>query len=102
MRVRQIIRNLLTNADRYGGEHVTVRIVENPETTSLFVIDDGKGVPADEQADIFEPYYRAGTRVESVGLGLTVSRDLARLMGGDLTYVYYQGHSFFELRLPTT
>jgi len=104
IRVRQIVRNLLTNAERYGGEHVTVRIVTGDETTSLFVIDDGDGVPEGEQANIFEPYRRAGTPggvADSVGLGLTVSRNLARLMDGDLTYVYYRDHSFFELRLPT-
>ena len=104
IRVRQIVRNLLTNAERYGGEHVTVRIVTGDEITSLFVIDDGDGVPAGEQANIFEPYHQAGTPggvADSVGLGLTVSRNLAKLMGGDLTYVYYRDHSFFELRLPT-
>ncbi len=104
MRVRQIVRNLLTNAERYGGEHVTVRVVKGDETTSLFVIDDGEGVPEGEQANIFEPYQQAGISggpTDSVGLGLTVSRNLARLMNGDLTYVYYRDHSFFELRLPT-
>ncbi len=104
MRVRQIVRNLLTNAERYGGEHVTVRVVKGDEITSMFVIDDGDGVPEGEQANIFEPYQQAGTSggaYDSVGLGLTVSRNLARLMNGDLTYVYYRDHSFFELRLPT-
>jgi PAS domain S-box-containing protein len=102
MRIRQIIRNLLTNAERHGGPHVTVRVIAGPETTSLFVIDDGEGVADEDRISIFEPYERAGSRLtDSVGLGLTVSRDLARRMGGDLTYAYYRGHSFFELRLPT-
>ena len=68
------------------------------------MIDDGDGVPEADRATMFEPYRRAGNVVpgpESVGIGLTVSRNLARLMGGDLTYVYYRDHSFFELRLPT-
>ncbi|MFH2072507.1 MAG: PAS domain-containing protein [Actinomycetota bacterium] len=104
MRVRQIIRNLLINADRHGGEHVTVRVVPAAESVSLFVIDDGAGVAEEERAAMFEPYHRIPTaehRSESVGLGLTVSRSLARMMGGDLTYGYYRQHSFFELRLPT-
>jgi signal transduction histidine kinase len=103
IRVRQVFRNLLTNADRYGGDHITVRVVTGPEVVSLFVIDDGEGVPERDRIKIFEPYYRAHHdegRTESVGLGLTVSRQLARLMDGDLTYAYHQGHSFFELRLP--
>ena len=103
IRVRQIFRNLLTNADRHGGEHVTVRVVRRAETVSLYVIDDGEGVPEGDRSKIFEPYYRAhraqGT-TESVGLGLTVSRQLAHLMDGELSYTYHQGHSFFELRLP--
>ncbi|MCJ7724775.1 MAG: ATP-binding protein, partial [Acidimicrobiia bacterium] len=104
IRVRQIIRNLLTNADRYGGPHITLRVVKGEEIVSLFVIDDGAGVPESERASLFEPYHRVpseGRHADSVGLGLTVSRSLARLMGGDLTYVYYREHSFFELRLPT-
>lgn len=103
VRVRQIFRNLLTNADRHGGDHITVRVVRRAETLSLYVIDDGDGVPETERAKIFEPYYRAHEVegvTESVGLGLTVSRQLAHLMEGELTYTYHQGHSFFELRLP--
>jgi len=103
MRVRQIIRNLLINADLHGGEQLTVRVVQAVETVSMFVIDDGDGVPEADRAAIFEPYHRlpsADSRSDSVGLGLTVSRSLARLMGGELTYVYYRDHSFFELRLP--
>jgi len=103
MRVRQVVRNLLNNADLHGGDHITVRVVQAEETMSLFVIDDGDGVPEADRATMFEPYQQASAvehHNDSVGLGLTVSRDLARLMGGDLTYVYYRDHSFFELRLP--
>ncbi|MCB2223751.1 MAG: PAS domain S-box protein [Actinobacteria bacterium] len=102
MRVRQIVRNLLTNAERHGGRHVTVRVVKTAEVVSLFVIDDGPGVAEQDRSAMFEPYRAVGedARSESVGLGLSVSRSLARLMGGDLTYVYYRDHSFFEVRLP--
>jgi len=103
MRVRQVVRNLLNNADLHGGDHITVRVVQAEETMSLFVIDDGDGVPEAARSTMFEPYQQATAgehHADSVGLGLTVSRDLARLMGGDLTYVYYRDHSFFELRLP--
>ena len=61
------------------------------------------GIPEEDRERVFEPYYRAHRSVgltEAVGLGLTVSRRLARAMEGDLTYQRYQGHSFFELRLP--
>jgi PAS domain S-box-containing protein len=103
IRVRQIIRNLLTNADRYGGAHIRVRVRRTDDDYLLEVWDDGEGIPQSHRAFIFEPYQRAHHnvgRTESVGLGLTVSRQLARLMGGDLTYERRKSFSVFALRLP--
>lgn len=103
VRVRQVFRNLLANADRYGGPHVTVRVDRFADVYALSVIDDGAGIPEAERERIFEPYQRAHRepgRTESVGLGLTVSRQLARLMSGDLSYDYRSGHSIFTVTLP--
>jgi PAS domain S-box-containing protein len=102
-RVRQILRNLLTNAIRYGGPNVTVE-VGRLESGDAFanVSDDGDGVPDADVKTIFQPYKRAHKRpgmTESFGLGLAISRDLARLMGGDLTYEK-DGHPTFTLVLP--
>lgn len=102
MRVRQVFRNLITNAERYGGPHVKVEVGRTPDTWTLYVSDDGDGIPQHNRAAIFEPYHRAHRtvgRTESVGLGLTVSRQLARLMGGDLTYDHVDGWSVFALSL---
>lgn len=89
-RVRQVLRNLLTNAMRYGGPHIGVSI-EDPADgmVAVRVSDDGDGVSDDALEEIFEPYARghgAKTITDSFGLGLAISRDLARLMGGDLEY----------------
>lgn len=103
MRVRQIFRNLITNAERYGGPQVTVEMGRTPDMWTLYVSDDGPGIARQHRATIFEPYHRAHRttgRTESVGLGLTVSRQLARLMGGDLTYDFVNGRSIFALSLP--
>ena len=103
IRVRQIVRNLLTNADRYGGPTVVVRGRHTDDSWVLEVCDDGPGVPPSHRGFIFEPYQRAHTsvgRTESVGLGLTVSRQLARLMEGDLTYERRGTLSVFALTLP--
>jgi PAS domain S-box-containing protein len=103
-RVRQIIRNLITNADRYGGPHVTIRTSREAESWSLFVIDDGDGVPEEDEERIFEAYFQAHRRegrTEAVGLGLTVSRQLARIMDGEIAYHRRDGHSFFKLTLPS-
>ncbi len=104
-RARQIIRNLLTNAVRYGGESIRVRSARHNGKVLVSVMDDGPGIPEEQREAIFEPYHRAhrlGTQPESVGLGLTVSRQLARLMAGDLTYRFDGDRSIFELVLPAS
>jgi PAS domain S-box-containing protein len=104
VRVRQIVRNLLTNAFRYGGPNV--RVVSGTVSGLAFVrvVDDGPGIEAAQREKVFEAYESAHDqpgRTGSVGLGLTVSRKLARLMGGDLTYRFEDG-SVFELTLPAS
>jgi len=101
VRFRQIIRNLLTNAFRYGGESVSIDIRHDDERIWIDVVDNGEGVAFEARETIFEAYERAHRSVGlpgSVGLGLTVSRRLARLMDGDLTY-RYDDASVFTLEL---
>ena len=102
-RVRQIVRNLLSNAVRYGGDAIEVVVSERNGVATICVCDDGVGVPAEQREQIFEAYQqvKGGTKVAgSVGLGLHVSRTLARTMGGELLYRYEGGRSVFELTLP--
>lgn len=102
-RVRQILRNLLSNAARHGGDHIEVRMHDDESRVWVQVCDDGPGVPEEDRETIFEPYHRSHAvpgKPGSVGLGLTVSRTLARLMGGDLTYRYQDRSSIFEVWLP--
>ena len=101
-RVRQIIRNLLGNAVRYGGPTIAVEFCEADESVSVTVSDDGPPIPAEEQASMFEAYAGGSGRhtVGSIGLGLFVSRGLARRMGGDLGYSHDGSASRFELSLP--
>ena len=104
-RVRQILRNLIANAIRHGGDRVVVRIDSDEDAVTVAVKDNGPGLPSSEWESIFEAYHRtrdiAGLP-PSVGLGLTVSRRLARQMAGDLSYRYADGWSRFELVLPTS
>jgi signal transduction histidine kinase len=102
-RVRQILRNLVTNALRYGGDKITVTTHKDGPEISLMFSDDGAGVPPELAKAIFDPYYRGGSglaRSESVGLGLAVSRQLARLMHGDLMLRTDLGPATFQLTLP--
>ena len=102
-RVRQIIRNLVSNAFRYGGKHIEVEVLAGDQYSKVLVSDDGYPIPEADRDRIFEPYQRAHNApgvTGSLGLGLAISRQLARLMGGDLVYRYEYGRSIFELALP--
>ena len=102
-RVRQILRNLISNAHRYGGSRIRVVLGGNDDVADVQVRDDGKGIPSELQERVFGAFYRVPSREvhpSSIGLGLAVSRDLARLMGGDLTYRREAGESVFDLELP--
>ena len=103
-RVRQILRNLISNALHYGGEHITVTVGAHEQSAYVEVEDDGQGIALEEQEAIFEPYRRAHDApglTASMGLGLSISRHLAELMGGTLTYVKEPERSVFTLAMPT-
>ncbi|MDJ0960449.1 MAG: HAMP domain-containing sensor histidine kinase [Acidimicrobiia bacterium] len=103
LRLRQIVRNLLTNAIRHGGNHISVRTLSADGHGHVEVSDDGGGFDLDDAEAIFAPYGRAkrtNLATGSIGLGLTVSRELARLMGGDLMAIRDEGFTTFRLSLP--
>ena len=104
VRVRQIIRNLVTNAIRYGGSDVHIEFEDVGGQVVFIVRDNGVEIPASEQERIFQPYFSAhdpGSQPSSVGLGLTVSRQLAEMMDGRLGYRHRAGWSVFTLELPS-
>jgi len=98
-RVRQILRNLLTNASRYGGPNRRITAGALRDSVWLEMRDDGEGIPDEEARRIFEPYVTSGGG-GGVGLGLSVARQLAELMGGSLDYERSAGESVFRLQLP--
>ena len=103
VRFRQVLRNLLTNARRYGGGSVYVEVGTRRNLVTIAVVDDGEGAPDDRIGAIFEPYERAHsepTQPGSVGLGLSVARQLTRMMGGDLAYARVDGTTRFEMSVP--
>ena len=103
VRLRQVLRNLLTNARRYGGDQVFVELGTRGGLITVTVVDDGQGVPEDRVEAIFDPYERAHsepTQPGSVGLGLAVARQLTRMMGGDLTYSRVGDTTRFEMTVP--
>lgn len=103
IRLQQIVRNLVTNAERHGGRLVSISAETSDGHITLCVSDDGLGVTDTDSERIFEPYqraYEAVTLPGSIGLGLFVSRVLARMMGGDLRYRRTNDLTVFELSLP--
>jgi signal transduction histidine kinase len=86
------------NADRHGGPDRTLRTVAGDGVVAIQVSDDGPGVPGDVLARLFEPFSH-GAKAGSLGLGLAVSRKLARAMGGDLHYRREGETTVFELAL---
>jgi PAS domain S-box-containing protein len=102
-RVRQVLRNLLTNALKYGGDNVSVELGRSEDFAWATVIDDGPGVPPESAELIFLSYERAHgeeSHPGSVGIGLSISRELARLMGGDLEYRRSAGRTHFDFTVP--
>jgi signal transduction histidine kinase len=120
-RVRQILVNLLSNAVKFtnAGDTITVkagstaapdkdaRLQSGKDYVFVRVSDTGPGIPDDKLAAVFDPFVQAesGTtrKKEGSGLGLTISRRLARLMGGDLTVRSKVGKgATFTLWLPAS
>ncbi len=106
-RLQQILVNLVGNAIKFTPENGTIRVGAQKDTTmaNVFIQDTGKGIPADRLQSIFEPFVQVEdslTRTASgAGLGLAISRDLARAMGGDLTVDSQVGRgSTFTVVLP--
>lgn len=105
MRLGQVLRNLLSNAERYGGDTVRVTVGRLGDSVSVMVSDDGDGVHPDDVPALFQAYRRSRHRAAapgSTGLGLWISRGLARSMGGDLVYRREEGCSIFEVKLIAT
>lgn len=99
-RIRQILNNLLVNAIKFtdsGIVKLQVHAVQNPtgrDLVEFLVIDTGIGMSPAVQQQVFQPY-RQGMDVQrrfgGAGLGLNISRDLARVMGGDITVESCEG-----------
>ena len=103
LRVRQAVRNLVSNAIRYGGSDISIITGVAGGRVELIVRDNGEGVPVEDEGSIFLPYRRS-TRgrqdPDSIGLGLWVCRHLAQAMGGDLEYRRNESDTEFVLTLP--
>lgn len=100
-RVRQCLGNLIGNALKHssrGPVSVTVRYQRG--RLVIDVADKGKGIPPALQESVFEPFFRGSAETPGVGLGLAISRAVARQMGGDLVLVPVAQGTTFRLSVP--
>jgi signal transduction histidine kinase len=106
-RVQQILLNLLSNAVKFTpeGGRIGVSCAAHGDMMIVSVSDTGVGIPADKLESVFEPFVQLDRArwigTVGTGIGLSISRDLARAMGGDLTATStVDAGSTFVLRLP--
>jgi PAS domain S-box-containing protein len=107
-KVEQIVLNLVSNAVKFtdsGGSIAMSCVAQGDDRVALIVRDTGSGIPDDKLEAVFEPFVQVGRTLtstrEGAGLGLAISRDLARAMGGDITLKSEVGvGSEFTLLLP--
>jgi len=86
-RFGQILLNLLSNANRYTptGGKIGLKVKVTDTELVVAVSDNGPGIPLDEQASVFKPYYRVAKRSDySMGLGLSIAKSLVELHGGTI------------------
>jgi signal transduction histidine kinase len=106
-RARQIVLNLVANAIKFtpAGGWIRLGCEADGARVAIRVRDNGPGIAPEKQQAIFDPFIQVDRRLsnprEGVGLGLAISRDLARAMGGELDVSSVPGEgSTFTLRLP--
>lgn len=106
--LRQVLHNLISNAIKYNVDQgwITITTACWPQQVEVRISNSSSGIPAAERSKIFERFYRAdpahSRHVEGVGLGLSVSREIARAHGGDIVLkVENEGTVQFSLLLPS-
>jgi len=103
--VKLAVKQILDNAVKYSpsGSTVAIQAFHGNGTVALEITDHGKGIPAQEQAHIFQRFYRSPSvedHIPGSGLGLSIAHRIMQAHGGDLTVRSYPGETTFRLTLP--
>ena len=103
-RVAEVLAGLVHNATKYApeGTRIAVRLERDAARAIVRVTDEGRGVPPEERARIFEPYVRGATHTEQPGsgIGLFASRRVLDALGGDIWYEEGDRGAIFAFSLP--
>ncbi|MDX1690324.1 MAG: HAMP domain-containing sensor histidine kinase [Acidimicrobiia bacterium] len=103
LRLRQVLRNLVSNAAKYGGDRIRIRGGVESGWYELRVEDDGEGIPPELEGRLFQRYLHEGDVplvLGSVGLGLSIVRALSEGMGGAVWHEREDGWTCFVVRVP--
>ena len=102
VRLEQVLVNLLQNALDAVGEAgaITIEVIRNEADVRVRLCDSGPGIGADEVAQLFQPF--ATTKPDGLGLGLVISRDIMRDLGGDLVFEPDEMRTCFTMIIPLT
>ncbi len=102
MRLKQILINLLSNAIKFTEQgSITLKVRRKDDYLYFAVVDTGTGISAENIAKLFKPFPQISNHHENTGLGLTLSKKLAQLHGGDITVTSELGKgSCFTLTIP--
>jgi two-component system sensor histidine kinase SenX3 len=99
------IRQLLDNAMKYSPPEspIEIRVLSKEGIVTLEITDHGAGIPADEQARIFERFYRSPSiksQIPGSGLGLSTTHGIVQAHNGELTVSSQPGQTTFRITLP--
>lgn len=104
LRQQQVLRNLISNATKYGGPHIRLRGRVDGEWYVWTVADDGDGVPSELEERLFQRFIHQHSFQQAVaggvGLGLSIVKSLAEGMGGSVSYEKTPGEARFIIRVP--
>ena len=107
-RLETVIRNLIENSVKYGGENATIRVDVSKQGEQIVfrVSDDGPGIPSDESQRIFESFYQVNASLERIssgaGLGLAICQGLVRAHGGEIWVEKQKQGACIAFSIPLT
>ncbi|PKQ12442.1 MAG: sodium:solute symporter [Alphaproteobacteria bacterium HGW-Alphaproteobacteria-1] len=105
-RLAQVFINLISNARKYCDAKpaiLNIRVTVSDGQLVVDFVDNGRGIPTDKHAVIFEKFSRIGqTRVSGAGLGLAICREIMERLGGEISYLPGQKGAAFRVSLPLT
>lgn len=101
--IERAIQNVITNAQRFGRQCIKVAITQSEAHVALSITDDGQGIPIEDQAKIFEPFYRSQSIQngnKGHGLGLAIIKRIMDRHDGRVTLESGEGNTTFTLYFP--